>query len=75
MRRGGVACHLDPHVEVPAHTPHFVLELLPFPQPILGELGLISDELRGRLEVLLLQLLRLPQDLLRCDLQQPNDAA
>ena len=60
--------YLDPHALVPPHSPHQVLEFLALPQAVLSKLGGVGDLLRGRLEVLLLQLPGLAQDLLCGDL-------
>ena len=70
QKAGHSRAHLDPNVKVPTHAAYFVLELLALPQAVLRELCLVSDELRRRPEILLLQLLCFPEDLLGCDLCQ-----
>ncbi len=59
---------LNPDTDVPAYTANKVLKFLPLPQAVLCKLSWVADLLLGWLEVLLLELLGLPQDLLCCDL-------
>lgn len=61
--------YLDPDVLIPAHTAHQIFILLPLAQTVLCKLLRVADFLPRRLEILLLQLLALPQDLLNSDLQ------
>ena len=63
------AADRGPHARIPAHTAHQIFILLPLAQTVLCKLLRIADFLPRRLEILLLQLLALPQDLLNSDLQ------
>ena len=61
--------YLDPDALIPAHTANQIFILLPLAQTILCKLLRVADLLPRRLEILFLQLLALPQDLLNRDLQ------
>lgn len=67
--------YLDPNSLVPSDTPHKVLKLFAFAQPIFSKLCRAADFLLWSLEVNFLQLFRLSQYLLCSDLLHTGASA